>query len=70
MPEIFEFISQRFLIVLTQLLVPMVAYPYFALIVVVIFGEKRTSKLLCVCDTGLVITQKFSSITLSWENYD
>ncbi|XP_043227096.1 multidrug resistance-associated protein 5-like [Amphibalanus amphitrite] len=36
-PEFFEFIGQRFLIVLTQLMVPMIAYPYFALIVGVIF---------------------------------
>ena len=44
-PEIFEFLSQRLLIVLTQLLVPMVAYPYFALVVVVIFGERTVRNL-------------------------
>ncbi|KAF0311377.1 Multidrug resistance-associated protein 5 [Amphibalanus amphitrite] len=37
-PELFEFIGQRLLIVITQLMVPIVAFPYSALIVVFIFG--------------------------------
>ena len=38
-PESFEYISNRGLIVLTQLFVPMVIYPYFAVVVVVILGK-------------------------------
>ena len=38
-PELFEFLSQRLLIVIIQLLIPILAYPYFALIFIFIFGK-------------------------------
>ena len=38
-PELFEHLSQRLLIVAIQLLIPILAYPYFALIFIIIFGK-------------------------------
>ena len=38
-PGMFDFLSQRLLSVTIQLLIPILAYPYFALIFIIIFGK-------------------------------